>query len=137
MGRGVWRGNKCGGFQSTYPPKQPQAGGNERSQNGRTLISPSPDLYFDLKIYSDAQPEKWGAFHPDEAYIGGRWSNEEENLHINPKELLAALFAVKPFAKGLVDKHIHIFSDNTSAASYINNLGGTQSQALIEAAKKF
>ena len=53
----------------------------------------------------------------------GLWSSKEQAMHINWLELSAVLFGVKCF----VHSHnclVKVFCDNSTAATYINNLGG-------------
>ena len=44
--------------------------------------------------------------------------------HINYLELLAVLFALKSFIRSDRRKFITVYSDNTTAVTYINNMGG-------------
>ena len=66
---------------------------------------------------------------------GGPWSLAEKTLHINCLELLAVTLATKTFVKNKIRIKILLRIDNTSAVAYINNLGGTVSQDLVNLAK--
>ena len=57
----------------------------------------------------------------------GKWSEEEKTEHINVLELKAAMLGVLSLCRNLHDCHIRIELDNTTAVSYINNMGGTPS----------
>ena len=53
----------------------------------------------------------------------GLWSSKEQAMHVNWLELSAVLFGVKCF----VHSHnclVKAFCDNSTAVTYINNLGG-------------
>lgn len=71
----------------------------------------------------------WGAFC-DGQRARGRWNPEEQNLHINVLELMAAFFALRCFADKLRDCSILLRIDNTAAVSYINRMGGVKFQNL-------
>ena len=66
---------------------------------------------------------------------GGPWSFEEQKLHINAKELLAALFGIKTFTKGLKNQYVKCLIDNTTAVTYINKQGGVKSTKCDDIAK--
>jgi len=75
----------------------------------------------------------WGA-HMGEHSIRGLWSREEKDLHINILELKAGFLALKAFAGDYRDCTILLKMDNTTAVSYVNNMGGTHSKALCSLA---
>ena len=58
---------------------------------------------------------------------GGHWVPDEAHQHINCLELKAAYLGLQSSYKNLSHTHVRIFLDNTSAVSYINNMGGTHS----------
>ena len=62
--------------------------------------------------------------------IGGRWNTNEAMDHINILELKAAFFALKSFCSQANETHVQIQIDNTTAVSYINNMGGSKSPVL-------
>lgn len=51
-------------------------------------------------------------------------------MHINELELLAIKSSLKAFFSGFKNSHIGIKSDNTTAVSYINSMGGMTSKLL-------
>jgi len=89
--------------------------------NGRILIPQTPSVV----IKSDASLSGWGALCNGTVRTRGPWSPQEQKLHINCLELLAATLAVKTFAKDKANMLILLKMDNTSAISYINRKGGS------------
>ena len=95
-----------------------------------------PDV--DLVIHTDASKENgggWGASdgrHPD---INGRWSIQEQGLHINILELMAIKLGLRSYVPLYENcKHVRIMSDNTTAIAYVNKLGGTHCMTMNELA---
>lgn len=93
----------------------------------------------EITIYTDASLQGWGAYteHIGEAPIitGGKWKPEEAGNHINVLELKAIHHGLR----SLVPKdktHIKVMTDNTTALSYIKNMGGAHSQECNGEAKK-
>ena len=98
-------------------------------------IKPTPpDI--DYVIYTDASETGWGAHDGINGIIEGRWSDDEIHYHINVLELLAIELALKAFLKDSNKKHVKIFSDNTTAVTYINKKGGIKSLSCNEIAKR-
>ena len=65
----------------------------------------------------------------------GPWSPQEQTLHINCLELLAATLAVQTFAKEKSRITILLKMDNTTAVAYVNRMGGTASPTLSQLTK--
>ena len=80
-------------------------------------------------IKSDASKLGWGAVLDSQA-IGGRWTVSERSAHINYLELLAAFFALKAFCLNRQCCSVQLQLDNSTAVTYINNMGGTKSLGL-------
>lgn len=80
----------------------------------------------DIHLFTDASSTGWGGqlLHMT---AGGSWSLEEKLLHINALEIKAILFALQAFTPELGGKHIKVFCDNTTAVTYVNEMGGTRS----------
>jgi hypothetical protein len=99
---------------------------------GNRIHLPPPELI----ICSDAaKTGGWGAVcHLGST--GGPWSEEELQLHINIQELLAAELAIKTFTKNHKPKSIHMKIDNTTALSYLVNMGGTKNLTMIKISKR-
>lgn len=89
----------------------------------------------ELEIETDASLTGWGAYCQG-ILTGGRWSEEEQSLHINQLELLAALFALRAFLKHAREVSVLLKSHNVTTVVYINHLGGTKSQMLVNIAKE-
>lgn len=60
---------------------------------------------------------------------------QEQQLHINCLELLAAELALKTSVKSQYDISVLLQLDNSTAVAYINNLGGPVSPALTALAR--
>ena len=80
----------------------------------------------DIVIHSDASNLGWGC-DSELGRSNGHWSEEEQSLHINVKELTAAWFALKALAFEVRDKHIRLMLDNTTAVACVNNMGTNHS----------
>ena len=89
----------------------------------------------DLTIQSDASLLGWGA-HCNNEHAGGQWTNAEAAHHINYLETIAAYFALQSFCKKSSDIHVRLELDNTTAVTYINNMGGNKSTACNRAARQ-
>ena len=77
----------------------------------RNPISPGK---IDIEISCDASKKGWGAVC-NKVPTQGLWTTEKQSKHINELELLAVKFALKVFAPQLSEKHVKIFSHNTTA----------------------
>ena len=98
--------------------------------NGKVFQEPEINLF----VNSDASLTGWGASCNGQT-TGGRWSLSESNNHINFLELLAAFLALQSFVSQS-NIHVRLKLDNTTAVSYINNMGGIRSEPLNTLAKK-
>jgi ribonuclease HI len=86
-------------------------------------------------LQTDASLLGWGAVMND-SKTGGRWNYDERENHINYLELLAVFYALKAFQWQLKKfNHVKILSDNTTAVSYINHMGGVKSPCCNSLAK--
>ena len=93
--------------------------------NSAPLVDVEPNLI----IETDASLLGWGAWC-NNTRTGGQWSLEEQEMHINALELLAATLATRSFAKDQDHITILIRTDNVTTMAYINHLGGTHSPLL-------
>ena len=80
---------------------------NLRLNNGRSLTQKEPNLV----IQTDASKSGLEAFY-NGVSPWGKWSEREENLHINVLEIIAAKFAILTFTKGQSNITIHLQIDN-------------------------
>ncbi|GFR84554.1 reverse transcriptase [Elysia marginata] len=62
----------------------------------------------------------------------GMWRDDEKVENINVLGLKAAMLAVQSFCRETENCHVRIQIDNTTAVSYINNMGGTHSPKCNE-----
>ena len=83
------------------------------------------------RMFTDASRIGWGAIL-DGIVTQGFWSDEERELHINCLELKAILLGSQSLCKTANGVHIRICTDNSTAVSYINKFGGTQSLACLK-----
>ena len=103
------------------------------SLDSTVIKSPMCPRIPQLTIESDASNIGWGARQGD-LTTGGVWSKEEATHHINYLELLAAFLAVRCFAREQHQITILLKLDSITAMTYINKMGGTQSQPLCQLA---
>ena len=89
----------------------------------------------DIVIQTDASSQGWGGVHGDQR-AGGRWTPTEALNHINYLELLAIFLSLKALCGAHKNKHIQVQCDNTTAVSYINNIGGSKSIPCNEVTKQ-
>ena len=100
---------------------------NIRSKNGKK-IRPDPISEW---IQTDASLLGWGSFWVGKSISsGGKWSVEQNGLHINYLELLAIFNTLKVWFSDSQNIHIAIQSDNTCAIACVNNQGSITSVDL-------
>ena len=88
-----------------------------------------------VTLTTDASLQGWGAVHND-MKVGGRWTEHEQSEHINVLELRAILLGLQTFFKESEGLEILIRSDNTTAISYVNRMGGAKSIECQKIAKE-
>ena len=123
-----------GNFESTMP-----LSANVKNE----LMWWTENIYSQKRIISRGNPEAtiktdasllgWGAVY-DTIQTGGRWKSEEMTHHINYLEMLAIFFALQSFENHITNKYVRILSDNTTAISYINKMGGIKSECCNDLA---
>ena len=79
-----------------------------------------------IVIQLDASLQGWGA-ECNGTRTGGPWTREEQGMHINCLEMLAATLAVQSFWKNQAGASVWLQLDNQMTIAYINNLVGTVS----------
>lgn len=89
---------------------------------------------FLFEIYSDASRTGWGASCQDQR-IHGFWNHEQQDLHINQLELLAAYYSLKSFTKDISNCEILLRIDNITTIAYINRMGGVRHNRLGKLAR--
>ena len=63
--------------------------------------------------------------------IGGTWTSDELELHINVKEMLAVLYALRSFREAVEGQHVRVLSDNTTTVFVLNKMGTTRSKSSL------
>ena len=104
---------------------------NEGIHSSKSLTLTNPNVF----LTTDASTAGWGAHLSTSEFTQGFWSPQEQLLHINVLELRAVLMGLANLCHGLQHCHILIQIDNTTAVSYINNMGGTHSVKCNSVAK--
>lgn len=88
-----------------------------------------------VTIQTDASNEGWGAIL-NAHETGSRWNGHDTINHINYLEFLAIYYALKSFKNKLLTVNsVKILTDNTTAVSYINNMGGIKSEKCNKLAR--
>ena len=96
-----------------------------RLKEGVSLNVSSPDLMF----WSGASDQGWGTTVGNQ-FAFGLWLEGEALLSVTHMELLVVQRGLSPFQKLLCRRVVAVFSDNTTAVSYLRKLGGTFSPVL-------
>ena len=68
----------------------------------------------------------------EQSKTGSQWSALVFRLHINAKELLAAILSLQTFARDKTGIHVRLKIDDLTAVYYINKMGSTHSRGLME-----
>ena len=84
-----------------------------------------------LTLQSDASNIGRGGAYKDQV-TGANWTVEEKEEHINVLELRAALFTLQSFCGKYHDCHIRLQLDNTTAVTYVNNMGGGERNTAMQ-----
>ena len=88
----------------------------------KSILSSEPDI----SIETDASMTGWGCVC-NNISAGGVWLPEEAEHHINYLELLAAYIALQCYEDKLVNKHVRLYLDNSTAVACINKMGTSHS----------
>ncbi|XP_068713259.1 uncharacterized protein [Montipora foliosa] len=78
-------------------------------------------------LHTDASLTGWGA-KCERMSAQGVWSSGEKCRPVNYLELLAIQCSLQSLCRAHHDCHIRIFSDNVTAVTYINAMGGSKSE---------
>ena len=81
---------------------------------------------FDIEIFTDASRTGWGAYTSSNNVTNGYWSEEDQKRHINFLEIKAIFFGLQCFTKESRNINVLIRTDNMTALTYINRMGGVQ-----------
>ena len=86
------------------------------------VLVPSLEHY----IESDASNTGWGGIVDSAATARGHWSQDEMSMHINVKELKAALFMLQALCHDKHNTHIKLKLDNTTVVACIYKMASTK-----------
>ncbi len=99
-------------------------------ENIQDSYSPIGRENISVEIRTDASGSGWGATNLH-TQTGGRWNEAEmekaKDNKINYLELLAVCLGLKSFCSNMQNVHILTRIDNTTAVTYVNNMGGVKS----------
>ena len=87
--------------------------------------------FSNLMFWSDASDQGWSATVADQ-FVSGIWLEGESLLSVNHLELLAVQRCLFEFQNLLQGQVVTVFSDNTTAVSYLRQQGGKFSPVLNE-----
>lgn len=87
------------------------------------IVRPQPSAM----VRTDASMAGWGCDFQGNT-TGGNWTQDDEQHHINYLELKAAFLSLKSFRTDVLNKHVRLELDNTTAIAYINNFGGKKTK---------
>ena len=104
-------------------------------QNLLTMSAPIQWPPISREIATDASQIAWGASYGTQA-TGGAWAENELDLHINIKEMLAILYGLRSFLKHFEGSHVKVLCDNTTSVSVLNKMGSTHSPECNDMAKQ-
>ena len=89
------------------------------------------------EICTDASGKNgWGACMIGRIPTGGTWMPDELDLHINVKEMLAVLYALRSYKEDIEGQHVRVLSDNSTTVFVLNKMGTTRSKPCNDLAKK-
>ena len=97
--------------------------------NSNSIVPPP----IDFRLYSDASDRAWGGCI-DHLQVQGVWTLDQQNLHINARELLASFLTLESLLQTQENVHIQLQMDNKTAVSYVKKMGGTKSWTLCKIA---
>ena len=83
----------------------------------------------DLLFWSDTSDHGWGD-NLHNQFVSGRWSVEEHSLSINLRELRTICLGLHHFRHSLKGMTVGVFTNSTTALSYVKKQGGMYSVAL-------
>ena len=105
-------------------------------ENIHTMNAPIEWPPITQEISTDASGKNgWGASMLGTVPIGGMWTSDQLDIHINVKEMLAILYALRSFVDNLEGQHVRVLCDNTTAVFVLNKMGTTKSKECNDLAK--
>ena len=104
-------------------------GTNIRNLDRSLPLSTKPHTHV---ITTDASGSGWGGVLDDTLMVQGLWDHHQLSWHLNRLEMQAVILTLAHFVKELSGTVILVRSDNTTVCSYLNKVGGMQSDALCK-----
>ena len=97
--------------------------------NGMAIVERAPTV----EVESDASKHGFGGWRKilnkaQKVVTRGFWKSLERTKHNNIRELLAGEYVIKATCQGMQNEVIVWYTDNTTAAAYINAKGGTKTE---------
>ena len=86
-----------------------------------------------LLLFTDASCAGWGAHLLDQR-ASGKWSVEEQMLHINLLEMKAVCLGLQSFQKIVTGHRVTVMCDNSTVVAYVSKRGGTHSRSMCKLA---
>lgn len=106
-------------------------------ENMNTMNAPILWPPITAEISTDASGKNgWGANMVGSTPIGGVWDDDQMDMHINIKEMLAIFYALRSFVDLLRGHHVRVLCDNTTAVFVLNKMGTTRSMDCNRVNKK-
>ena len=84
-----------------------------------------------LLLFTDASCAGWGAHLLDQR-ASGKWSEEEQMLHINLLEMKAVWLRLQSFQRIVTGHRVTVMCDNSTVVAYVSKQGGTHSRSMCE-----
>ena len=84
-----------------------------------------------LLLFTDASCAGWGAHLLDQR-TSGKWSEEEQMLHINLLEMKAVWLGLQSFQKIVTGHRVTVMCNNSTVVAYVSKQGGTHSRSMCE-----
>ena len=106
-------------------------------RNVPTMYAPIQNPPISKEMTTDASGKNGrGASLLGSMPIGGTWTDDQLGIHINVKEMLAILYALRSHKEELSGHHLRVLCDNTTAVHVLNKMGTTRSPECNEMAKQ-
>ena len=101
--------------------------GNVNCKNGKR-IRPKKVSFI---CQTDASLLGWSCVDNESGrFVNAEWTKKDSEYHINFLELKAIFLGLQSLYDKTNDCHIRVFSDNVSAVTYVNDMGGMTSQKM-------
>ena len=127
--RGVWQGSRL----LLLTPGARRDLEWWRSLSPDSSTAPLRRGSFSVNMKTDASGNYgWGGHSSRGEFCQGEWKQEEQNWHINKKELEAAYRSLENMMQ--MGDYVNLFLDSRTSVAFVNRQGGTRSSALCRTA---